>query len=170
MHNKVVFRAAKAAVHSGVPVLRFNFRGVGQSQGEYAHGVGERDDARAALAYLASRFPRLPVCMMGFSFGSVVALAVGSEAAEVNSLAGMGLPVDFSDFEFLQRTTKPKLIVQGTKDEFGSREKVEALFASLREPKDLHFVEDADHFFTGKLAELQSTIQEFLRSLLEGLK
>jgi uncharacterized protein len=170
MHNKVVFRAAKAAVHSGVPVLRFNFRGVGQSQGKYGHGIGERDDARAALAYLVNRFPRIPVCMMGFSFGSVVALAVGSEAAGVNSLVGMGLPANSSDFSFLEPVLKPKLIVQGARDEFGSREKVQALFTALRGPKHLHFVEDADHFFMGKLAELQSTIQEFLRSILEGLQ
>lgn len=170
MHNKVVFRAAKAAVNTGIPTLRFNFRGVGQSQGKYAHGIGEREDARAALGYLAGRFPGVPVCMMGFSFGSAVALAVGAEDGRVNSLAGMGLPADSWDFSFLSGVRKPKLIVQGAKDEFGSREKVQALFASLQEPKFLHFVEGADHFFTGKLAELESAIENFLVGILEGLK
>ena len=170
MHNKVVFRAAKAAVHCGIPVLRFNFRGIGHSQGKYADGDGEREDARAALAYLLSRFPELPVCMMGFSFGSVVALAVGSEEARVNSLVGIGIPANSVDLSFLEPVLKPKLIVQGAQDEFGSREKVLALFAALQEPKRLQIVEDADHFFAGKLAELQSTIQEFLHSILEGLQ
>jgi uncharacterized protein len=169
MHNKVVFRAAKAAVSCGVPALRFNFRGVGQSQGKFADGLGEREDALAALRYLVNRFPNLPVAMMGFSFGSVVALAVGSAQAEVNSLVGIGVPVGSADFGFLQRVRKPKLIVQGTPDTFGPRAKVEALFASLEEPKSLHFVEDVDHFFTGKLVELQSAIEEFLRGILEGL-
>ena len=169
MHNKVTFRAAKAAANSGVPALRFNFRGVGQSQGKFADGLGEREDARAALRYLGERFPNLPVSMMGFSFGSVVALAVGSAQREVNSLAGIGVPAGSADFEFLQQIRKPKLIVQGTQDSFGPRAKVEALFASLEEPKSLHFVEDVDHFFTGKLAELQSVIEEFLGGILEGL-
>jgi uncharacterized protein len=170
MHNKVVFRAAKAAVKVGVPALRFNFRGVGQSQGKFAEGIGEREDARAALSYLVNRFPKIPVCMMGFSFGSVVALAVGAAEADVNFLVGLGVPVDSSGYEFLEQSSKPKLIVQGARDEFGPREKVEALVASFQEPKRLHFVEDVDHFFKGKLAELESTIEEFLRGILKNLE
>lgn len=166
MHNKVVFRAAKAAIFLGVPALRFNFRGVGRSQGKYADGIGEREDARAVLDYFANRFPQIPVTMMGFSFGSVVALAVGSEDARINSLVGIGLPVNSSDFHFLQEVEKPKLIVQGTEDQFGSQERLEKLFDSLKDPKKLHFVENADHFITGKLNELQSEIQEFLEGIL----
>ena len=165
MHNKVVFRAAKGAILARVPAFRFNFRGVGRSEGKYADGIGERDDARAALDFLQKRFPQIPVSMMGFSFGSVVALAVGAADARVNSLVGIGLPANSADFRFLQEVRKPKLLVQGTKDQFGSREKVEKLFSSLQDPKRLRFVEDADHFLTGKLAELQSEIQEFLRGI-----
>ncbi len=165
MHNKVVFRAAKGAILARVPAFRFNFRGVGRSEGKYADGIGERDDARAALDFLQKRFPQIPVSMMGFSFGSVVALAVGAADTRVNSLVGIGLPANSADFRFLQEVRKPKLLVQGTKDQFGSREKVEKLFSSLQDPKRLRFVEDADHFLTGKLAELQSEIQEFLRGI-----
>ncbi len=170
MHNKVVFRAAKAATHLEVPVLRFNFRGVGQSEGTHAGGTGERDDARAALDYLVRRFPQTPVAMMGFSFGSVVALAVGSADARVNALVGIGLPVNSANFHFLQTVRKPKLLVQGTRDIFGSREKIENLFSSLKGPKRLRFVEDADHFLTGKLADLQLEIQEFLRGTVHPLQ
>jgi len=170
LHNKVVFRAAKAATYLEVPVLRFNFRGVGQSEGAHADGIGERDDARAALDYLVRRFPQMPVAMMGFSFGSVVALAVGSADARVNSLVGIGLPVNSSNFHFLQAVRKPKLLVQGTRDTFGSREKMENLFSSLKEPKRLRFVEDADHFLTGKLDDLQMEIQEFLRRIMNPLQ
>ena len=170
MHNKVVFRAAKAATHMAIPALRFNFRGVGHSEGEHAGGIGERDDARAALDYLAERFPRVPVLMMGFSFGSVVALFVGSEDPRVNSLAGIGLPINSSDFNFLLAVQKPKLIVQGTEDRFGSSERVAELFASLKEPKRLRFVEGADHFLTGKLHDLQLEIQEFLQDILNPLQ
>ena len=170
MHNKVVFRAAKAAVDVAVPTLRFNFRGVGLSQGKFGDGVGERDDARAALDYLTRRFLTLPVCMMGFSFGSVVGLAVGAKDDRVKCLVGMGLPVKSSDFSFLQGVRKPKLIVQGTHDEFGPLPQLEEVYSSLAEPKQLHLVEDADHFFNGKLPELQSTIQKFLREILDGTK
>jgi uncharacterized protein len=170
MHNKVVFRAAKAAVNLKIPALRFNFRGVGKSMGKFADGAGERDDARAALDYLTDRFPNARAVMMGFSFGSVVGLAVGAEDPRVSILVGMGLPVKSSNFGFLQGVRKPKLIVQGSHDEFGPRTQLEELFRSLDEPKRLHFVEGADHFFTGKLAELQSTIQDFLRKNLNGLQ
>lgn len=170
MHNKVVFRAAKAAIHLEIPALRFNFRGVGHSGGKYADGIGERDDARAALGYLTERFPQMPVVMMGFSFGSVVALAVGSTDERVRSLVGIGLPVNSSDFSFLYEVQKPKLVVQGTQDQFGSRERVLKLFSSLKEPKRLRFVEDADHFLTGKLYDLQMEIQEFLRGILNPLQ
>jgi alpha/beta superfamily hydrolase len=78
MHNKVVFRAAKAALDTGLPTLRFNFRGVGRSAGTFASGIGERGDVRAALDFLSARFPGLPVCVIGFSFGSWVGLEVGA--------------------------------------------------------------------------------------------
>jgi alpha/beta superfamily hydrolase len=170
MHNKVVFRAAKAATHVGMPALRFNFRGVGHSGGEYAGGIGERDDARAALDYLSERFPQTPVTMMGFSFGSIVALAVGKADPRVNSLVGIGLPVNSADFSFLQDVRKPKLVVQGTQDQFGSRENLEKLFSTLSEPKRFRFVEAGDHFLTGKLHELQIEIQEFLQGVVNQIQ
>jgi uncharacterized protein len=170
MHNKVVFRAAKAAIHLGIPALRFNFRGVGSSGGKHADGVGERDDARAALDYFTERFPRIPVSMIGFSFGSVVALAVGSAEPRVNSLVGIGLPVNSADFSFLPEVRKPKLIVQGTLDQFGSMERVAKLFSLLKDPKRLRFVEGADHFLTGQLHDLQLEIQEFLQGVLNPLQ
>lgn len=162
MHNKVVFRAAKAMVEAGAAVLRFNFRGVGASEGEYDGGAGERDDVRAALDALASRFPATLLCLAGFSFGAGVGLAVGAGDLRVGLLVGMGLPVASTDLSFLHQVTKPKLIVQGTEDVYGPRESVEALFRSLPEPKRIHWVEGADHFFTGRLDEVQAAIREFL--------
>ena len=73
MHNKVVYRIARGLRHSGSVVLRFNYRGVNLSQGEYDHGIGETEDARAALAFLRTRYPALPYSMAGFSFGSRIA-------------------------------------------------------------------------------------------------
>ena len=162
LHNKVVFRAAKAAMGLGLAALRFNFRGVGQSEGEYSEGAGERDDVRAALDYLLTRFAEKPVCLMGFSFGAWVGLAVGARDRRVKSLVGLGLPTVSTDLAFLREVTKPKLIVQGTEDVYGPRDQVQTLFASLPEPKRIHWVERADHFFAGKLDEVQAAVRVFL--------
>src|SRR5271157_3376196 len=112
MHNKVVFRAAKAALLSGLPTLRFNFRGAGNSVGTFTGGDGERADVRAALDYLAAHFPGLPVCLMGFSFGSWVGLAVGATDARVSTLVGLGVPVGSLDFDFLRDVRKSKLLLR----------------------------------------------------------
>ena len=101
MHNKVVYRAAKSALLAGLPTLRFNFRGAGKSVGTFAEGIGEQDDVRAALDYLAAHFPGLPVCLIGFSFGSWVGLKVGASDPRVSTLVGLGVPVDSYNFDFL---------------------------------------------------------------------
>lgn len=165
MHNKVVFRAAKAALGLGFPTLRFNFRGVGKSEGRFAQGVGERDDARAALEFLVSRFPGLPAVMVGFSFGSWVGLAVGAADPRVAALVGLGLPARSWDLGFLIPVTKPKLIVQGTEDVYGPRDRVERLYGALAEPKRIHWVEGADHFFTGRLDEVRAVVAGFFQEL-----
>ncbi len=165
MHNKVVFRAAKAAAGLGLPALRFNFRVVGRSKGEFAEGIGERDDVRAALDYLQTRYPKIALCVMGFSFGAWVGLGLGAADPRVCALVGLGLPAASVALDFLREVTKPKLIVQETQDSYGPRDKVEALFASLVEPKRLHWVEGADYFFTGRLDEVQQAVRAFLQEV-----
>jgi alpha/beta superfamily hydrolase len=166
MHNKVVFRAAKAAWQAGLPTLRFNFRGVGKSTGSFSDGIGEREDVTAALDYLGTRFPAVPVCLIGFSFGASVGLRVGANDPRVVALVGLGVPVTSTNMDFLRGVLKPKLIIQGTRDQFGSRAQVESFYGMLAEPKQLYWVQNADHFFTGKLEEVQRAIREFLRSEL----
>jgi uncharacterized protein len=168
MHNKVVFRAAKAALLEGLPTLRFNFRGVGRSQGEFANGVGETEDVRAALDHLSSRLPRASVILMGFSFGSAVGLRVGADDPRVVALVGIGLAVDHQDYSFLLKCHKPKLFVEGTEDEFGPRDKVKLLVSTFPPPKELHWVEGVDHFFTGRLHELEQAIRNFIREVASG--
>ena len=165
MHNKVVFRAGKAAIESGLPTLRFNFRGTGKSEGEYAEGIGERDDVRATLDFLSQRFPSAEIVLMGFSFGAWVGLQAGAHDPRVIALIALGLPGNAKDYSFLQDVRKPKLIVQGTEDIYGPREEVERVFQSLPEPRSLHWVEGTDHFFTGRLPEVQKVIREFIEQL-----
>jgi hypothetical protein len=166
MHNKVVYRAAKAALSLGLPTLRFDFRGAGRSAGTFTGGEGEKEDVRAALDYLATHFPGLPVCLMGFSFGAWVGLEVGATDARVSTLVGLGVPVTSLNFDYLRGVRKPKLILQGTRDEFGPAAQVAELYRSLAEPKQIHWVQGADHFFEGKLDEVQKVLQEFLAQSL----
>ncbi|MGC1582781.1 MAG: alpha/beta fold hydrolase [Candidatus Acidiferrales bacterium] len=163
LHNKVVFRVAKALHAYGFPVLRFNFRGEGLSESVHDTGRGEKDDVAAALDYLANEFPDRPILLSGFSFGAWVGLQVGCEDARVTELIGLGLPVNNSDLGYLRSCRKPKLIVQGSDDQYGSREKLQALFDAMPEPKKIAFVDGADHFFTGKLDHVTSAIETWLQ-------
>jgi len=165
MHNKVVFQAAKSLHRLGLPVLRFNFRGTGLSEGAHDRGTGEQDDVRAALDFLAGEFPGRPLVLAGFSFGAWVGLHAGAGDARVTRLIGLGIPVNDSEFSYLRGSAKPKLFIVGTADRFASRERVEALANSLPPPTALVFVEGADHFFTGKLGQVDSAITAWMESL-----
>jgi hypothetical protein len=170
MHNKVVFQTAKALHSLGIPVLRFNFRGAGLSEGAHDNGVGEQDDAGAALDYVEREFPQTPLLLAGFSFGSRVGLKVGCEDPRVSELIGVGIPtdnvLDGLDRHFLQACGKPKLIVQGSEDEFGPLKSIEALFATMPEPKKLVVVDGADHFLKGQLDQLGAAIDSWLSARL----
>lgn len=167
MHNKVVFRVAQALGNLGIPSLRFNFRGVGRSTGTHDAGRGERDDVRAALDYLVKRFsqfPDAPVCLAGFSFGSVVGLPVGCADPRVRQLIGVGIPVSLLSASTLEGCAKHKLIVQGANDEYGSAADVREWFARISEPKHLAIVPDSDHFFTTHQTELHDAVLDYFRS------
>jgi alpha/beta superfamily hydrolase len=159
IHNKVVYQTAKALHQHGAPVLRFNFRSAGQSEGVHDRGIGEQADVRAGLDYLSAEFPGKAIVLAGFSFGSWVGLRVGCEDARVTSVIGLGLPVDKVDVSYLRACVKPKLIIQGGQDQFGSRANIEALFTTIPEPKRLVIVEGADHFFAGRLDAIGTAIE-----------
>lgn len=172
MHNKVVFHTMKALNHFGFPVLRFNFRGTGLSQGEHDNGLGEIEDVRAALNWLDSEF-HLPLIFAGFSFGAAVGLSAACADPRVQAVIGVGTPVspvandseqprEYS-FDSLRQCAKPKLFVSGARDQFGPRTKLEALTGSLPEPKTLVMIEAADHFFEGRLRELRDAIEAWVK-------
>jgi len=164
MHNKVVFRVAQALGELGMPVLRFNFRGVGRSTGVHDEGRGEADDVRAALDALAARFPDVPLCLAGFSFGSWVGLPVGCADPRVVQLVGVGVPVSLLGTATLAGCAKPKLIVQGERDEYGPLDALRPWYARLPEPKALTIVPGADHFFTDYQTELRDAVLAYFRS------
>jgi alpha/beta superfamily hydrolase len=163
MHNKVVYQAAKTLDSLALPVLRFSFRGAGLSEGVHDRGRGEQGDVKAAVDFLAAEFPGIPLLVSGFSFGCWVGLRVGCADDRVNELIGMGTPVNSSDFSYLQNCEKPKLFVHGANDEHGAIAKVEMLVESLPGENRLVVVGGADHFFVGKLDQVDAAIRKWLR-------
>lgn len=155
MHNKVVYRIARALRNSGAVVLRFNYRGVHQSEGRYAHGEGELDDARAALRYLRGRYPRLPVTLAGFSFGSRIVLRLACEAQPRRVIA-VGFPAAYRTD--VKQCGMPLAFVQSTHDQYGSVADLKDMFGTLSEPKQLVLVEAEDHFFAGGLDRLEEAL------------
>jgi uncharacterized protein len=178
LHNKVVFHTMKALNSFGFPVLRFNFRGTGLSQGEHDHGIGEVDDVGTALNWLDQEF-HLPLIFAGFSFGAAIGLRAAYDDDRVRALIGAGVPVapvaaDAEEprvytFDFLQECAKPKLFVSGARDQFGPRAKLQALVDSVPEPKKLVVIEGADHFFEGRLRELRDAIELWVREIIGPL-
>lgn len=162
MHTKMVFQGAKGLVRAGCAVLRFNFRGVGTSPGAFDRGRGEQDDFRAAVDFMAARYPQMEIWAAGASFGSYVALAAGAADARVCALIAVAPPVDRYDFSAVSRSTKPKFIVHGEEDELISVRAVREFYARLEEPKELVVIDRANHLFDGQAAEVGDALEELL--------
>lgn len=157
MHNKVVYRIARGLRSTGSVVLRFNYRGVNLSEGTYAEGEGELDDARVALDYLRGRYPDLPFTVAGFSFGSRIALRLGCGIAR--RVIAVGFPAAYRDKASLDTCTTPRIFIQSTRDQFGSVEQIESIVTPLAEPKQLHLIDAQDHFFAGALDALEAVVK-----------
>ncbi len=168
MHNKVVYRLARGLRRTGAVALRFNFRGVGRSEGKHDNGAGEVEDARVALAWLRERYPGLPFVLAGFSFGSRVALRLGCEGeAQPLEVIAVGFPTSRSGYEYLYECTVNKTFIQSTNDEHAPRADFETLFAEVAPPKRLEWVEAADHFFRDALDDFEDKVFRLGRSLAE---
>lgn len=172
LHNKVVFHTMKALNHFGFPVLRFNFRGAGLSEGEHDHGHGELEDVRTAFDWLDKEF-HLPMFFAGFSFGSVVGMQVACPDPRIKALIGLGLPVSPIDdrrysFDFLHQCSKPKLFVSGSRDQYAPRQELERVVRAFPQPHELKIIEGADHFFEGRLHEMREILETWIKQQLEG--
>src|SRR6266567_6725080 len=171
MHNKVVYQVAKTLHRFGLPVLRFNFRGTGLSEGTHDEGRGEQDDVSAALDFLSAEYAGTALLLAGFSFGSWVGLRAGCKDSRVSNLIGLGLPVgDLAsrEFSYLEACDKPKLLVSGEFDMYGPPDKLKALVESfppgVKERTNIAVVRGADHFFAGHLPELDRAIEAWLKA------
>jgi uncharacterized protein len=168
LHTKVVYQGAKGLTRIGCAVLRFNFRGVGRSAGGFDQGEGEKADFRAALDYMAARYPGAKLWSAGFSFGAWVALEVGADDNRVQVLIGIAPPVATSisgqkyTFERTLASTKPKFFVQGEADEVCALQDMWAFYARLQEPRELVIIDGADHLFEGKAPEVGEALEDLL--------
>jgi hypothetical protein len=169
MHNKVVYRIARGLRRAGFVVLRFNFRGVGRSHGVHGNLTGEIEDAHAALDWLRARYPDLGFALAGFSFGArvVTRLACGIEGARF--VLAAGFPTRMGPADYLESCTVPKIFLQSTHDQYGPRAELDALFARLPEPRQLIYIESADHFFAGGLEELEEQVVTCSHDPLDGV-
>lgn len=175
MHNKVVYHAMKAlndpAWGLSFPVLRFNFRGTGLSDGVH-HGQEETSDVRAALDWLQNEF-NLPIVAAGFSFGAATVLracCTENSHHNVRALAALGLPVEAQgrifDYSFLHNAILPKLFISGDHDRFAPAARLKQIADSSADPKYLALIPGADHFFTSKLESMQRELSSWLKEQL----
>ena len=163
MHTKVVFQGAKALARSGCAVLRFNFRGVGRSAGAWDEGPGEQDDFRAAVDFMAARYPGVELWAAGFSFGSYVALTAGAADDRICTLIAIAPPVNkwpFSDE--IKMSTKPKFLIHPEEDELIPVRAVREFYGQLRDPKELVVIDRANHLFDGQAGEVGDALEELL--------
>ncbi len=172
MHTRVVYQAMKAFNSFGVPVLRFNFRGTGLSEGVHDNGPGEIEDVKAAIDWLDTNFHR-PILLAGFSFGANIGFRAGCGDPRVHALVGLGMPVQAGgrsySYEFMTSCTAPKLFLTGAEDPFAPREVMERVFADAPGEKEMIWIEGAEHFFMGvpgsptpKIEQMQAALRDWL--------
>ena len=179
MHTKAVYHAMKAFSRFGLPVLRFNFRGTGLSEGSYDDARGEVDDARVALDWLDANLHK-PILCAGFSFGANVGLRAACGDGRVKGLVGLGLPVraagrDYT-YSFLANCTPPKLFISGDHDEFCPADVLQRITDTAPDPKQTIWIEGADHFFAGipgspasKLNQMREAMEQWLAATFPEL-
>jgi len=160
MHTRVVYQIAKALARIGCAVLRFNFRGVGTSEGSWDEGRGELHDFRAAIAFMRGQFPDVRVWSAGVSFGAWVALTAGAEDDAVSTLIGIAPPIARFDFDKARTSGKPKFFIQGERDELCPLKDLQEFYAKAHDPKELAVIDAADHLFDGKVLEVGDAIEE----------
>jgi len=165
MDNRVVYRSARAVAKAGFSALRFNFRGVGKSTGQYDHGLGEKEDVAAAVDWMEKRYPGKPLAILGYSFGAWVGLQTGCQDPRIQALVGIGLPLDLYSFEYLLDYTNPSLYIVGAQDEFCSPVILQNLIRRLPTASKIHRLPDADHFFTEQVDDVENLIEQFFRGL-----
>ena len=158
MHSRVVFEAARGFAAAGFAALRFNFRGVGLSQGTFDQGVGEAADFVAALDAVDAEYAPAPIVAAGYSFGAWVAMRVGARDPRVAALVGIAPPVGEFDFAEMVGSPRPKFLVAAEFDELTPVRTMQRFYGLLAEPREMVVVDGADHLFDGRTGEVRDAI------------
>ena len=164
MDNKVVHYTAKALLEMGLAVLRFNFRGVGNSSGKHDNAVGEVDDCLVAIDWMRERFPEQPVMVAGFSFGAYIAAQAASRT-DTHALITIAPAVQLYDFSTVD-VTCPWLLIQGDEDEVVPPDQVESWASGQQQLSSVIWVEGASHFFHGRLLDLSDIIRKWVEGII----
>ncbi len=172
MHNKVVFTMYKAFKEQDFATLRFNFRGVGASEGSYDDGVGELIDSTSAIDWLVEHYPDFDrIWVAGFSFGAYMALQLMMRRLEVSKFISIGTPVTMFDIYFAYPATVDGMFIHGEKDEIISLKKADKAIKKIVRSKDrdikYEIIKDASHFFDDKLDKLDKILQKYIASNLK---
>lgn len=162
MENKVVARVARYVSETGIEAIRFNFRGVDQSEGGYDAGRGEREDLRAVIDYVQNISPRSRLAVIGFSFGAWIVLDVGETHPAVHVLVGIAPPVRMFDFEFPNSSSKPRLIVYAQNDQYTDAQTTEHWLQRATGPVESILFPAVDHFFGDRVDDVGKKVAEFL--------
>ncbi len=175
MNNKIVYTVYNAFAERGFTVMRFNFRGVGKSQGEFDHGIGELSDAAAALDWLQSFNSNAPRCWVaGFSFGAWIGMQLLMRRPEVDRFLSLAPPANMFDFSFLAPCPSSGLIIHGTDDQHVPETNIAQLYDKLSSQKtitvELEKIKGADHFFTDKLNDIRQVIDNYFENNLSNNK
>jgi len=170
MSNNVVMAVCQALSEQGLAAFRFNFRGAGGSQGSFDDGIGEQEDVKAALSFVAqdNKVDSSRLGLAGYSFGAGVALAVAPAEEQVKALALISPPLDSPGWETLSKDSRPKLIVGGSEDDFFPVVQLARLVLKLADPKEYEIIKGSDHFWWGYEPQLASCVVQFFKRHLNS--
>jgi alpha/beta superfamily hydrolase len=168
MDNNVVCALSETLTQASFVSFRFNFRGVGESQGEFGQGIGEQADVEAAMSFVSKLKEVDPqrIGLVGYSAGAGFALPIGSDDARIKALVAVSPPVSMFDFGFLRSCPKPKFLISGDKDDLISAQEFLEFCGNLPRPKECETIEGADHFWSGHESHLAAKVTAFFVKLL----
>jgi hypothetical protein len=168
MDNNVVCALSETLTQVSFASFRFNFRGVGRSQGEFGQGIGEQADVEAAISFVSKleEVDRNRIGLAGYSAGAGFALPVAADDARIRALAAVSPPLNMFDFEFLKSCPKPKFLISGDKDDLISAEQFLEFCGNLPEPKECETIEGADHFWSAYESHLAARVTTFFIEVL----
>lgn len=168
MDNNVVNSLSETLTQASLVSLKFNFRGVGGSQGEFGQGIGEQEDVEAAISFISTvkEVDSKRIGLAGYSAGAGFAFTVGFNDDRIRALAAVSPPLSMFDFDFLKRCPKPKLLISGSRDELIPINQLLEFCQNLPEPKECENIKGADHFWWGYESLLAAKVTAFFTEVL----